>query len=70
MNVRIVREMSTGGILSDVTQLIVEIARVGDAVGVVARLPDFASELFSCGEGEAAFDELRAALDGVVGRGR
>ena len=31
--------------------------------------PDFAGVVFADGEGEAAFDELNAALDGVVGGG-
>jgi len=43
--------------------------RIDDAVGVVPVLPDFAGVVFADGEGEAAFEELNAALDGVVGGG-
>lgn len=43
---------------------------VDDAMRVVALLPDFAGGSFAYGEGESAFEELSAAFDGQVRRGR
>jgi hypothetical protein len=70
MDVRIVRVPLAHGIAQDVVELVVQIVLVGDAMGVVAVLPDLAGGVLSYRKREAALDELCAAFDGVIRRGR
>jgi hypothetical protein len=53
-------------VIGDVEELVVVVARVCDAMCVVAVLPDFSREVFANGEGEASLDQLDAAFDGVI----
>ena len=55
--------------LAAIYALIVEVALIDDAMGVIAILPDGGLQVVADGEGEATFDELNAAFDGLV-RGR
>ena len=66
MNVRMILNAFAFWVIGDVEELIVVVACVCDAVGVVAVLPDFSREVFANGEGEASLDQLNAALDGVI----
>ena len=66
MDVRVIPKVFTFWVVGDVKELIVVVACVCDAVGVVAVLPDFSREVFANGEGEASLDELDAAFDGVI----
>ena len=58
VDVRIVRVAFADWIVGDVLHLGVEVAKVADAMFVVARVPDFAGRLLPRGVGVAAFDEL------------
>ena len=66
VDVGVVLQVSAGGILGYVTQLILEVFCVADAVLVEAGLPDSAWRFEWEGVGEAAFDALGAAFDGLV----
>ena len=70
MNVRMILNAFAFWVIGDVEELIVVVACVCDAVGVVAVLPDFSREVFANGEGEASLDQLDAAFDGVIMGGR
>ena len=67
MDVCVVRVFFADWIIDDVEELACEVVSVCNAMGVVAVLPDFSGLVFARNEGKAAFDELRAALDGVIG---
>jgi hypothetical protein len=53
-------------VICDVEELVLVVSCVGDAMGVIAALPDLAFDLVADGEGEATFNELDAAFDGLV----
>jgi len=57
-------------VIGDVEELIVVVARIGDAVGVVAVLPNLSGMVIANGEGKASLDQLDAAFDGVIVGGR
>lgn len=68
MNEGIVRVLSSGRIVCNVEELILKILHVANAMFVESFLPDVAPELIAHREGEAAFDELCRAFDGLRGR--
>ena len=68
MDVRVIRVFLANRIVEDISDLSGEVEFVRDSVSVIAVLPDFSGLVFAGGEGEAAFDELHAAFDGVVRR--
>jgi hypothetical protein len=55
-------------VIGNITELVVIVCLVDDAVRVVAVLPDGAGILFSNGKGKAAFDELGGLLNGLCWR--
>ena len=58
MDVGVVDVVFADWIVGNVIDLGGVVGFVADAVFVVARMPDFAFELLTDGEGEAALDEL------------
>jgi len=66
VDIWIVLEVASLGVLGDVTQLILEVFGVADAVLVEAGLPDSAWRFEWQGVGEAAFNALGTAFDGLV----
>jgi len=66
MDVWVVLNVFTCGVIGDVEELIVVVAGIGDAMRMVAVLPDLSCEVVANGEGEASLYQLDAALDGVV----
>jgi F420-dependent methylenetetrahydromethanopterin dehydrogenase len=56
MDVGVILNVFACWVIGDVEELIVVVASICDAVGVVAVLPDFSREVFAKGEGEASLD--------------
>jgi hypothetical protein len=53
-------------VIGNVEELIVVVARICDAMRVVAVLPHLSGEVIANGEGKASLYQLDAALDGVI----
>ena len=70
MHEGVVFEVPEFGICRDVSDLVSEIAFIPDAMFMKTWLPDFTRKSISGLEGEAAFDALSAAFDGLIGSGR
>jgi hypothetical protein len=66
VDVGVVVEVSSLGVLGDVSELMGEVFSVSDAVLVEAGLPDSACEFCGKGVGEAAFDALGATFDSLI----
>mgnify|MGYP001599632765 CR=1 FL=1 len=69
VDVQVVDAVFAGRVVGNVLELALVVIDVGDAMGMIAVLPDFALKVFADGVGEAPFDELDAAFDGLVGSG-
>jgi hypothetical protein len=67
VDVRIVRVTFADWVAGDVLLLGLKVAKVADAMFVVARVPDFAGRLLPRGMGVAAFDELNRLARGFGG---
>jgi hypothetical protein len=66
VDVWVVRIVFSGGVVGDVSKLILIVVCVGEAVRMVSVLPEIALEVVADGEGKTAFDELDATLDGLI----
>jgi hypothetical protein len=66
VNVGVVGVVFSGWVVGYVSKLILIVACISEAMGMVSVLPEVALEVVADGEGKAAFDELDATLDSLI----